>query len=365
MKLPTLYKLAKTGATQVLNMEIIGDTYTREWGQKDGKMQTKATTAKPKNVGRSNETTAEEQAIIEAKAVWAKKMKANYSESEEAPVLVELPMKVNSYDKHKAKITFPCYISPKLNGVNCEYRKNAEGTLELLSRGGEQYQVPIHQVPAIHAAMTAMGTTRINGEMYIHGEHLQNIMAAVKKPNPQTKDLVFHIFDVPLIDENYTYRGELLYKVTNSNYVKVIPVSVAQSEEDIESAFKEVTSLGYEGLMVRNASGKYVYNTRSYDVLKYKVAQDAEFEVKSFDIDKNGHAVFHCYKDFNHVGDNCTFKVKLKGTNEERLAMAANAKDYIGKWLKVEFEMLSQDDIPLKPVGIHFRKVDSNGEATE
>jgi len=365
MKLPTLYKLAKTGATQVLNMEITGDTYTREWGQKGGKMQTKSTTAAPKNVGRSNETTAEQQAIIEAEAVWTKKKKANYSESEEAPVTVELPMKVNSYDKHAAKINFPCYISPKLNGVNCEYRKNAEGTLELLSRGGEQYQVPIHQVPAIHAAMTAMGTTRINGEMYIHGEHLQNIMAAVKKPNPQTKDLVFHIFDVPLVEGDYTARGKKMFIVTDSNYVKLIPVSVAHTTAGIEAAFEEVTLLGYEGLMVRNASGIYAYNTRSYDVLKYKVAQDAEFQVSSFNIDKNGHAVFNCYKDFNHVGDNCIFKVKLKGTNEERLEMAANAKDYIGMWLKVEFEMLSKDDIPLKPVGIHFRKVDDNGEASE
>jgi len=45
--------------------------------------------------------------------------------------------------------------------------------------------------------------------------------------------------------------------------------------------------------------------------------------------------------------------------------MAANAQDYIGKWLKIEYEMLSKDLTPLKPVGITFREVDINGEATE
>jgi len=367
MQLETLYKTATSGATQVLNMEITGDTYTRTWGQLDGKQQTKATTASPKNIGRANETTAEEQAIIEAKAVWVKKQKANYSTSIAAPVVIELPMKVNVYQKHKKKVVFPCYISPKLNGVNAEYRLDRTGTLSLLSRGGEQYPIPSHQIEGVMATMAAMGVTRLNGEMYSHGQHLQDIMAATKKHNELTKDLVFNTFDLPTVKESYSTRASRLtsFIPAKDTGVAIVPIATADSHQDIEDAYNYAMDNGYEGIVIRNADTKYEYNTRSLTTLKYKKTQDAEFEVKSFDIDKNGHPVFHCYINSNHTGANSTFKVKPKGTDDERLEIAANAKSYIGKWIKVAYECFSKAGTPLKPVGICFRKVDADGEAIE
>ena len=369
MTLDRLYKTSAKGATQVIDMEIIGDTYTRSWGQLDGAMQTKSTTAKPKNVGRANETTAEEQAILEAEAVWTKKQKANYSKSQDAPVLVNLPMKVNPYQKHMKKIIFPCFTSAKLNGVNGEYRLLEDGELVLLSRGGENYPIPPHQIDDIMNIMKALNTTSLNGEMYIHGEHLQDIMSATKKHNELTHKLVFWIFDFPVIEGTYAERCEFAYaeiaKLTLTA-VAVINVGVARSFDELDEQHAEVTEKGFEGIMIRNAAGLYKYNTRSLDVFKYKTTQDAEFLVTGHNIDKNGHAVFECECDAVQVDTtNGIFKVKLKGTNEERLAMAAIADSYHGKFLKTEFEMLSKDGIPLKPVGIMFRKVDADGEAIE
>ena len=367
MKFETLYKTAKTGATQVFNIEAIGDSYTVTWGQVNGKQQSKTTTCTPKNVGKANETTAAEQAVLEATAVWTKKQKANYSTDEEAPVVQKLPMKVNDYHKHSSKVVFPCYTSVKLNGVNVEYRL-VEGELKLLSRGGEEYPVPVHQREEAIALLKHLDGMPINGEMYCHGEHLQDIMAATKKHNELTPRLAFHIFDFPEAEGTYEQRCQTLYpKVAELGLLSIatINVGVAYDHEDIAEQHDQLKDAGYEGLIVRNRTAEYKYNTRSYDVLKYKTAEDAEFEVKSFDIDKNGHAVFHCYINNIHVGDKCTFKVKLKGTNEERLAMAAEAGNYIGQWLKVEYETLSKDGVPLKPVGIMFRKVDANGEAVE
>ena len=54
-KLNTLYKTSAKGATQVVNISYEGNSYTVEWGQKDGKQQTKTTECFPKNVGKSNE----------------------------------------------------------------------------------------------------------------------------------------------------------------------------------------------------------------------------------------------------------------------------------------------------------------------
>jgi len=364
--LPRLYKLSSKGATQIINMVIEGATYTRTWGQLDGKQQSKSTTAKPKNVGRSNETTAEAQAIIEAEAVWAKKQKANYSTSQEAPVTVKLPMKVNDYHKHKKKINFPCFTSVKLNGVNAEYRLT-DGELKLLSRGGEEYPIPEHQKLEAQALLRHLGTNSINGEMYTHGSYLQDIMAATKKTNPDTPNLKFWIFDFPEVEGDYTTRCTSMYGKYNDVSIftpslPLINVGIANSHEELDAQHAQAVEAGYEGIIIRNATGVYEYNKRSLDVFKYKTAQDAEFRVYSYTIDKNGHAVFICDTE---EGNESTFKVKLKGTNEERLVMAAVADNYIGKWLKIEYEMLSKDGIPQKPVGICFRKVDENGEAIE
>lgn len=364
-QLERLYKTSAKGATQVIDMMIEGDTYTRTWGQLDGKMQSKATTAVGKNIGKSNETTAEEQAVLEAEAVWVKKQKTGYSTSAEAPTTVLLPMKVNDYHKHKKKVTFPCFTSPKLNGVNAEYRL-VDGELVLLSRGGEEYAIPEHQRVPVLTLMEHLTVDSLNGEMYKHGEHLQDIMAATKKHNELTPSLSFHVFEFPTVTGTYESKCHELYAARQTyvehdvSSIPFVPVWVANSHEELDDQHAQCVFAGYEGLIIRNPKAEYKYNTRSLDVFKYKEALEDEFEVSGYNLDKNGHAVFMCL-----TPQDAGFKVKLKGTNEERLAMAAEADSYIGKYLNVEYETLSKDGIPLKPVGQYFRKVDENGEAAE
>ena len=93
----TLFKPAKTGATQQWSIEVQGDSFICTYGQLDGKMQTQVTKCEPKNIGRANETTPEQQAQLEAEALIAKKLKSGYSYDSTAPVTVQLPMKVKCY----------------------------------------------------------------------------------------------------------------------------------------------------------------------------------------------------------------------------------------------------------------------------
>ena len=384
-KLNRLYKKTAKGATQICDISAEGDKFTVSWGQLDGAIQHKTTTCTPKNIGKKNEVSAEEQALKEAEAKHAKKIKSGYSPTIQDTPTVNLPMKVSVYQDHKGKISFPCFASLKLNGINCEYRL-VDGKLKLLSRGGEEYPIPAHQHDEIVNLLTHLTTDAINGEMYCHGEHLQDIMAATKKHNDLTPRLTFYAFDFPNIPGDYNTRCTDAYgKVENglftADWVRFVEVTTAEDHDELDEIHAEAVEDGFEGLIIRNPKGLYKYNTRSLDVFKYKVAQDAEFEVFGYTLDKNGHAVFTCIYDEvvesmappGHEADDgsdliysqLTFKVKLKGTNEERLAMADVADNYVGKWLKVEYEMLSKDGVPLKPVGIMFRKVDDNGEAIE
>jgi len=371
IQLERLYKVSVRGTTQVIDMQISGDTYTRSWGQLDGKMQIKSTTATPKNLGRSNATTAEEQALLEAKAVWVKKQKANYSTSPEAPITALLPMKVNEYKKHLKKVATKVFTSPKLNGVNCEFRLLGDGNLELLSRGGEQYAIPPHLEAQAKMLLDILGTTAINGEMYVHGEYLQDIMAAVKKHNDLTPKLSFHVFDFPTVEGDYTTRCTKMYSINDHKQFDApnfpfVPVWIARSPEEIEDQYEQVMAAGYEGLVIRNPGGLYKYNTRSLDVFKYKKTMDGEYITTSFELDKNSHPVFTCLVDpTKPISGENTFSVKLKGTDEARLAMAKLASTLIGEPLKIEYEMLSKAGKPQKPVGIMFRRIDASGEAVE
>lgn len=366
MRLESLYKETKTGAIQQYDVLISGDSYTISQGQVNGKKQDYTTVCKPKNIGKANETTAAQQAESEGKSKHAKKVKAGYTTDPSGTVLVRLPMKVQTYAKHIKKVKEFCYESPKLNGVNGTYRW-ADGALSLMSRGGQNYPLIDQQIDAIKSIMETLETDELNGEIYIHGEALQDITSAVKKYNYLTSKLEFHIFDLPGFAGGYEGRSKLMNTIADTEFVKIVhSVKVNSDPELLDTLHDGYVADGYEGMMIRNPQGKYVHNTRSNDVFKFKKALDAEFKVCGYNLDKHGHPVFICIAEEGvSMEDDKLFKVKLKGKAEERLEMAANADAYLDKWLKVEYEMLSNDNIPLKPVGIMFREVGADGEALE
>ena len=180
--LPVLFKQTTTGAVQQWSVSSQGDKVTVQQGQVAGAMQTYDTICTPKNVGKKNESSGQTQAFLEAKAKWKKQLKKGYVKDPSGEVSVMLPMKVNEYLKHRKKITFPCYSSYKLNGVNSEFRWPKEG-VKFLSRGGEEYPAPIYEAELELKELCALlGEERLNYEIYKHGEWLQDIQSAVKKP---------------------------------------------------------------------------------------------------------------------------------------------------------------------------------------
>lgn len=363
---PTLFKKSKTGAVIYCSIFVAGKEITVKTGQRGTDKPTfHYTTCEPKNVGKSNETTAEQQALIEAEAKWIKKQKEGYALDASGESNVRLPMKVKVYQDQLKNVDFPCYTSPKLNGVNYTVRIDELGRLAAYSRGGEPYHIFPHQEKGIRILMERAMLLELNGEQYIHNTHLQDIQAAVTKPNELTQNLVFHVFDIPSHGE-HPYSERLKSMEIAQEFVKdehfvtfVLVRRNVPDHETIRRHFLQDIASGYEGTVIRNASGLYVHNQRSSDVFKYKEAQDAEFKVIDFKLDKHRHAVFQCQSEGG------PFWVKPKGTAEERLQMGDRADQYIGQWLKVEFETLSKAGKPTKPVGICFRQCDSEGNPLE
>ncbi len=400
MQLEKLYKKSKTGAVVYTNISVEGDTITVETGQVGTNSPVFHKTAcEPKNTGRSNATSSNGQAILEAKAKHAKKVKERYVLNPNGESEIRLPIKVKGYKDQLKNIIFPCFMSPKLDGGNGLALRDDEVTL--IQRGGDAYPTlgvmgsigyynnmkefvatGYSMADEISHIMDYLGVDAVNGELYKHGVHLQDIQSAAKKENALTGELEFHVFDYCGTDDKFDKRMERMSKVEDLFFVKMIGSVIANSHEEIELYHTECVVNGYEGIVIRNADGVYEYNVRSCDVFKYKIPKDGEYQVIGYSIDKHGHAVWDCIcnitpdeldnrhreltpaKRKKFIADH-TFSVKRKGNAELRLAEAAIADEKIGKWLKIEFESFSKLLKPLKPVGIVFRECDADGKVLE
>jgi len=118
---PTLYKKDSKGKTRIWFMEVDDARYRTTAGLQDGKKVTSDwTTAFAMNIGRSNETTAEEQAIAEVEAQYKKKLSVDYHENLDDIEVAKVfkPMLAVDYEKRKTKMmwTPETMIQPKLDG---------------------------------------------------------------------------------------------------------------------------------------------------------------------------------------------------------------------------------------------------------
>ena len=365
MTLPTLYKTNKNGSIQTYIVSTSGDTITVSQGQLNGKMQSYPTICLPKNLGRSNATTGAEQAILESKSKFNKKIKSGYSLNKLGTIEIELAMKVKAYKDNIKNIIFPCITNLKLNGINAIYRlENNE--LNLYSRGGNLYPIIPHLENDIRKIMKQLNTNALAGELYIHEMHLQDITSLVKKPKLGSENLEFHIFDLPNSIDIYESRARAINQIKNTTHVFKVSQEIANSHEELDELHTHAVEFGYEGIVIYNSNGTYEYNVRSSNVFKMKKALDAEFLVTDFRFDKYNHVVYDC-----ETSEGMHFLVKRKGTAEERLYDASIAKSNIGKWLTVEFETYSKPrlgnklGVPLKPVGLNFRLCNEKGEPIE
>ena len=95
--LPTLYAPDSQGRVKEWSVWTIADTIYVEHGLLDGKKQIEKTVCCSKNVGRSNETTPDEQAVLEAQSKWNKQYDKDYRESVDDVPQSTLPNLAHKY----------------------------------------------------------------------------------------------------------------------------------------------------------------------------------------------------------------------------------------------------------------------------
>lgn len=363
----TLYALNKDGSYQEWKIFVLDNIFTVNYGKENGKIQTKSTTCFGKNVGKANETTDEEQAILEAESRYRDQIRKGYRENkEDLAVDITSPMLAQDASKKPHLIKYPCTVSPKLDGCRCLVTFDSDGEPIFNSRGGKEYPKHKHLVEQLKSLRKQTGFDSFDGEFYIHGVPLQNIVSLVKKIQPASSELNYYVFDIPS-DKVWDYRVDesrcmdvtsFVFDVVHEDKcsfpnIEVVPAYIAETEAYIKKTIGQFMQEGYEGTIIRNLDGKYEYGQRSNDLLKWKLFESDEAKVFDVEQDKNQEGVLCC-----KLKNGVVFKCKIKGTHEQR--SYENQLKLIGKYITFTYQALTVDGVPQFPVGVCIRELDSN-----
>ena len=364
--LPLLYSKTSKGAVNVWLAWVEGNEVCVRWGQEDGAQQDARFKCEATNVGRANERDPVQQAVFEAKAKWKKQVKKKYHWDKNRVMTVRnlKPMLAKSFDKEERKVEYPVHVQPKFDGVRClAYLKDGEVFLQ--SRGGDPYTVH-HIMEQLQPHL--LDRVILDGELYCHDTSLQAINSWVRRPQEDSKNIVYMVYDAfvemhPELewDSRNTWRYDMFSKYWLSGLPHVIHVQteVANNREEVKHYHDEFVKIGYEGAIIRLKHGKYRFGYRSSELLKMKEFIDDEFEIVGWERGKGKFynvPTFICVSPKAVDPNNNRFGATFKGTEAERAAMCEVADQQIGKQLTVRFFNYTPDGLPFHGHGIAIRE---------
>lgn len=374
MTLPTLFKKTNTGAIQTWQIEVeyqLGGGLIRTvHGQLDGKLQeTTDLVTTGKNVGRSNQTTALQQAEAEAEAKWTKQLKKGYVDSVEAAQAGEVdeiiegglsPMLAPSkiYPTFAHKLTFPVYVQSKLDGTRC-IAILKDGKCTLWSRTRKRINSVPHIVAHLETLFPGL-TITFDGELYNHElkNDFEELISLIRQDEPGDghEKIQYHIYDLPSDPGLFKARNEHLKRFYYSDPLVLVQTEQADNHDEVVALHEKNLEAGYEGSMVRG-NGPYEGGKRSYYLQKLKNFIDNEFAIIGAEEGRGKDAgtvgAFVCITE-----DNTEFKARLKATYERRRELFNDPKQWQGKCLTVAYQNMTSDGVPRFPIGKSIRDYD-------
>ena len=341
MNLPTLYKYTELGQVQEWTIYVEGDSFYTIEGI-NTLSESKPTVCQGKNIGKSNETTPEQQAELEAKSKWQKKKDKGYNEVLTNEEKFFEPMLAHERSKYeKLLFTVPTYVQPKLDGVRCILKDG-----KLMSRNGKQIvSCPHLEFP----------NWFLDGELYSHSlkEDFNKIISLTRKSKSTQEDLdesakivEYWVYDLPSSPTVFSTRWKQLTERFFPSCFKFVPTYQVHSLKEIEQYHEKFLEQGFEGTMIRLDLGPYE-NKRSKQLLKYKNFQDDEFLI--LDVEEGlGNRSGMAGKLICKIGDS-TFGCSMTGTQEFMTQVLKDKDKVIGLEATVKFFQLTPDGIPRFP----------------
>lgn len=368
MQLTTLYKRTKTGAIQEWTIFVEGNKFWTVSGQTDGqKVTTEPTYTEPKNVGRTNATTAEEQALAEAHSKWDKNAKTGYKNSIEKideSSYVE-PMLAKNYKDYAAKIDWieGVLVQTKFNGCRCVITRQGA-----FSRKGEKWQTVGHITESLKSFFDQYPNAVLDGELFNedYRQELNQLVSIIRKTkNIKPEDLKkseqivrFYCYDGYGFGKatQYSAYSDRIKEIKNlvvcaSSYICEVDTLHCKSEQELMEAYNSFTEEGHEGAIVRVPSSPYE-NKRSKYLLKLKPEDDNEATVVDILEGEGNWAGTGKIFVLNWNGQQ--FRANLKGSQEQGRNVLQTKDKWIGRVVTFQYNGLTGLGTP------NFARVDYN-----
>ena len=360
----TLVKRRSDGGIQEWSIEVEGNAFRVTSGKQGGKQKVNEWTyCNGKNKGKSNETTDEEQAQVQAKAKWDKKLAGEYAlDAESADSLgFTKPMLAKNWDDYADKITFPVYSQPKLDGIRCIATKDG-----LKTRTGKDIVAVPHIFEALQPFFEEHPNVVLDGELYC--DKFDNDFNAIchhvrrskvtEESLEKAKVIEYHVYDIVDSTMRFKERTGFIRDNLCDGYAQrlmeyIVPVDTFLSNrETLDELYGQWQEEGYEGQMVR--LDEPYENKRSKTLLKRKEFQDGEYTILGWKEGIGNRAGTIGHFKFE-TEDGIEFSSNIKGNFEYLADLLEQADDLIGKSATIKYFSLTPDGVPRFPYVIAIR----------
>lgn len=359
MKLEKLYKRTSTGNIQQWEIEVVENRFRTISGKLDGKLVVSNwTECFGKNVGKSNETTPEEQALSEARSKFQKQLDKGYKKDTEDIDNAKYikPMLAKDYYQYENKIEYPVYIQPKLDGIRCIATKDG-----LFTRNGKPIIACPHVFDVVKEFIEVYELEALDGELYNnkYSDNFNEIVSIVKKTKPTEEDILkskeniqYWVYDC-VSQGNFIERNNIIQGLYGLTGIVVVDTRECNSKEEIFLNHNEFIGEGKEGSIVRE---NVVYaKKRTKSLLKIKSFKDEEFLVKDV-IEGIGNRNGVAGSIVCQLSDGREFHSNIKGDFTFLENLLKNKSEYIGNTCTVKFQDYTPDGIPRFPHAIKFNR---------
>jgi ATP-dependent DNA ligase len=245
-------------------------------------------------------------------------------------------------------------IQPKLDGDRCRAIFDSEGKVTLLSSEENEFK----SVPHITQQLEEVGYKNIelDGELYQHSMNHQAIHGIVSRTvnlHPDYLKAEYHIFDIVNEDEQKERIETLNNLVEETDYIKLVRTDYGYSEDDILEALAEYSSLGYEGVILRNLTSSYI-RKRSTGIMKLKPRKEDEYLIIGYEeeVSIQGEPKNTLGALWLSSSNNDKFKVGSGSylTKESRKNLWMCKERLLNKIARIKYQELTDRQVPMFPV---------------
>lgn len=190
-------------------------------------------------------------------------------------------------------------VQPKLDGVRC--RVLFHGSEPLLLSSEENilnFSVPhiVEELDKLQYYFTKEGIFELDGELYSHSLSFDQIVSRTGRTvniHEEYSDIQYHIFDhvceeTSFINRMASAQSTYLNSEVLREYIKLVPLRIASTLDEIKCILDEYYSMGYEGIVARHPDAPYTRRRSPY-VMKWKPRKSDTYTIIGYEEEHSIH----------------------------------------------------------------------------